>query len=383
MHMRHVQCPVCGTILRVPPGLSNCPVRCCLCHHRFRLPRRIAVTDEAVTEWLWQDRRREMGDDLDVTKDAEAQRAETEALSDAAASGKTTVLPALSDAIRLLRVDKKGALFEFPTSRLHVPTFRCAMPRKCVRCGTRTHLQAHLIVFSEVLRDSFSLEAEHAAGALSIRDPQLAHLDGEELLKHLPEVPNVPPPAHLPMPYWLCDMCSGAGMISGQIEIYNATGKGLCRLQIRHLARAEEFLVAAGGQGSSDHAKLQRRITAAVANPWQSISGSVQHRLGTWYKPQGGERFVAYVPDRDLGRSEDGMSGLVVTNHRLIYHTQLRHHEAKINEPLKFQLVGSTTRGQLRIKAPAWEVKRLTVDGDGVARLRRALTTTKFNAVWF
>ena len=30
-----------------------------MCRHRFRLPKGIAVTDEAIAEWLWQERDRE------------------------------------------------------------------------------------------------------------------------------------------------------------------------------------------------------------------------------------------------------------------------------------------------------------------------------------
>lgn len=372
MRVRHVQCPVCGTLLSVQPGIVKCFVRCGMCQHRFRLPRRIAITDDAIAEWLWQGKGRE-----------EEEEAAKPSPPQPPPSGETAVLPALTDAIRLVRADNKGALFEFPTKRLRETDFRTAIPRRCIRCGTRSHLEAHLVIYSSKLLDSYSLEAERSTGNLSVPGSDLYHLQGPELLSYLPEVPDVPPPGNLPMPYWLCDMCTGSGTISGQIQINPDTDQGVCRLLIRSLPRAEEFLVAAGGLNTQYHMELRRQITAVTANPWNELPEAVQHRLGTWYRPGTGERFVAYVADRDRSRAEDGMSGIVVTNHRLIYHTQLRQREAKVTEQIKFQMSTSGTRPRLRIKSPFWEVKRFTVDRDGLARFRRALTAARFKAVWY
>jgi len=356
-----------------------------MCHHRFRLPKGIAVTDEAIAEWLWQGREREEDESRVRAPTTEVSgAAEKRAFQGAGSSGETQVLPVLTEQIRLIRADSKGALFEFPVARLKDADFRCAMPRRCIRCGTRSHLAAHVIIYAPRLVDSFSLESEHSAGELVISSERLGHLDGQSLLDALPEVPNVPEPAKLPMPYWICDMCTGKGMISGQIQIDPAGGgRGLCRLFIRNLRRAEEFLIRAGGRDTHDHSELRRRITASAENPWDNLPEVVQHRLGTWYNPAPGERFVAYVPDRDLARTEDGMSGLVVSNMRLIYHTRLRHRESKISESLKLQLSMSASRGRLRIKSPSWQIKSFTIDRDGVSRLRRALTAAKFNAVWY
>ena len=52
MNTRRVQCPSCSTLLELPPGWSNCHVNCGQCHFRFRLPRRIAVSEDVVMAWL-------------------------------------------------------------------------------------------------------------------------------------------------------------------------------------------------------------------------------------------------------------------------------------------------------------------------------------------
>ena len=135
MRDRHVQCPICSAILKVPPGLSNCYVRCGTCTHRFRLPRRIAVTDDAIADWLYQVR-----PDQDEEQ-AEEVAADQEAVSadEGPVSGQTAVLPAISENISLVHVDDRGATFEFSAHSLTKTAFRCAMPRRCIRCGRRSH----------------------------------------------------------------------------------------------------------------------------------------------------------------------------------------------------------------------------------------------------
>ena len=374
MRNRHLLCPVCGTVLAVPPGYSNCFVRCGQCHHRFRLPRRIAATEDAIANWLMEGQYR---DEEDLA--ASEKRADT---PDEGIPGGTAILPSVGHSLRLVKVDRQGVLFQFPASRLLEPAFRCAMPRRCLRCGARAHLHVHVIIYTPRLADSISLEAEHSAGELKLSEAEASKLSPEELLQHLPRVPNVPHPGDLPMPYWLCDMCTGAGMISGQININSATGEGFCRLLFRNLRRAEEFLINAGERNSSSHAELRQNIIATAENPWDTLPLVVQHRLQQWFHPNANERFVAYIPDRDRARTEDGMAGIAVSNRRLIYHTQMRHREAGITEAIELQMVTEAGKGILQIKTPKWQAKRITLDRVGIDRLRRALAATKFQAVW-
>lgn len=378
MSVRHAQCPSCGGILTVPTGCMDCFVRCGVCHHRFHLPK-IRIDDESIAEWLKQD----------ITREEEAAEASApkidppSQLAQEASSGSTVVLPALSDKIELIHLDKKGSLFEFDAELLKLGEFRCAIPKKCQRCGTKNHLTAHLIIYASRLLDSHSLESRHPTGSMGSRDKQLQHFDGEQLLDKFAPVPNIPPPGNLPMPYWICDMCTGAGAISGKLHVDASSGKKTCQLLIRSLARAEEFLIAAGGKGSPEHEELRQRIAETDANPWEALSESVQHRLGAWYRPGKGEHFVVYVPDRSLSRTEDGMSGLVVSNYRMIYHSQMGVREVKVNEHLRVQLSSAGGRNILKIKSPSWEVKHLSVDRADVTRLREALIKQKFKATWY
>jgi hypothetical protein len=205
-------------------------------------------------------------------------------------------------------------------------------------------------------------------------------LNDKQLLDRLPRVPNMPPPVDNPMPYWICDMCSGAGMLSAQYQA--GANDGLCRLLIHHLRRAEEFLIAAGGEGSLHHQEILRRITSTAENPWDTLPSVIQHRIEGWFKMGFGERFLAYVPDRDHTRTEDGVAGILVSSVRLVYHTQLKHREIIAAEPLELQMSSAGTKASLSIKSPSWQVKHMTVDREGLDGLRRALTLAKFQAVW-
>ena len=368
-------CPRCKSVLAIPPGCGDCFARCGQCRFKFRLPQQTAVTDEAIAGWLSEPA------EIDESVKAGVERAEPSAVSEES-SGQTVVLPAITGEIRLVKVDRRGALFEFPASRLLEKPFRCTMPRRCLRCGTRVHLHAHVIIFAHQLTDSVSLEAEHSAGSLRLSEKEVRDLSCEDVIARLPRVPNVPAPGDLPMPYWLCDMCSSAGVISGQIQVSSTTGKGKCRLLIRNLRGAEEFLMAAGGRDTDSCAELKKWIDATEENPWDTVPLVIQHRLEQWFKPDRGEHFVTYVPDRDYMRTEDGMAGLVISDRRLIYHRQTRHREAGVTEPLELQLATGGGKGSLRIKTAEWEVKHIALDRDGIDRLRRGLVQAKFQAVW-
>ncbi|MFB3893667.1 MAG: hypothetical protein ACE15C_16765 [Phycisphaerae bacterium] len=408
MRPRQVICPSCHATLEVPEHCVNCIARCGRCHTRFRV-----LTDDAIAGWINEGIPRES--DFDEVPPPRPPRAPVQAPRPAAASppgaapapaarppgrpvmvqavkpevepprsGHTAVLTAITDPIRLVKIDGSGVLFEFPAQRMLEEQFRCAMPRRCLQCGTRTHLRAHVIVYSSSaqLRDSVSLEDEHSAGPLTLSEDELRNLSAEEVVRRMQKVPNVPAPGNEPMPYWVCDMCSGTGVISGQIQVNSQTGVGFCRLLIRSQRRAAEFFGAVGGGDSREYRDLMRRIAATAENPWDSLPEAIQHRVQQWFKPYGDEQFIAYIPDRDHFRTEDGMAGMVVSTKRLIYHTRVRHHEVGVADAIEFGLAMTGGKGTLQIKTPPWEVRRMSVDRDGTDRLRRAMVVGRFKAVW-
>lgn len=382
--MRQIGCPRCGTLLAVPPGSFGRKVRCGQCRQRFRLPAPAAVTDETVADWLYEEPEAE---DPGRTQVLESKApAPPSAPETKPPPGEPAATPAKRPAdqrgIDVLKIDRKGVLLEFPDERLNDPAFRSAMPRRCMQCGGRIQLEAHVVIFSSALVSSVSLEAERSAAKMVLTSEEVRNLGPEQLLARLPTVPNVPPPADQPMPYWLCDMCRTSEAVSGQLAAHGRAGGGCCRLLIRNLWRAQEFIAAIGARGTAAEAKVTARIAQTTENPWDSLPLTVQHRIEQWYKPTAKETFLAYVPDRDRTRTEDGMAGLLLSSTRLIYHTNLRHREAMADQPLEFRLSMGRGGGDMRIGSPAWQVKHLRVEKDGISGLRRALVKGKFNATW-
>jgi len=398
MGTRQVACPACKSVLSVPPGYGGRRVRCGRCHQPFVIPQSQAVTEDDILAWLDEEEdqvaagqrqtvgagaaARQRGGGSVTATVSPSRAAVTKAQSAKEARPAPERIKPKPGPIRVVRIDHSGVLFEFPVSRLLEPPFRCSMPRRCLRCGTKVHLQAHVIRYTAQSLEGLSLKAEHAAGALVLREKDPHRLSDEKLLKRLPTVPNVPKPADTPMPYWLCDMCSGTDIISGRIQVNTATGQGRCRLMIQSLRRAQEFLASAGGPKAEGFDELVERIEANAEKPWDRLPLMVQERLKQWFKPLEGEGFIAYVPDRDRARTEDGVAGLVVSNQRFIYHTPMRHREADISTPLQLQLGMTGRTGDLKINAGAWKIKHFTVDRQGLNRLRRALSAAKFPAVW-
>lgn len=375
---RQVRCPRCGVLLEVPLAAPERAARCAQCRSPFPLPRHMPVSEATIAAWIYRNR-----DEEEAEPDSLAEVAEDLQRELARAEGGDTPAPAnRTDRIRLVKLDRHGALFEFPAERLLDTDFRCAMPRRCLRCGTSAHLRAHVIVFTPYFSKDLSLKDEHTAGRLVAGEAEVRGLSGEALLAKLPQVPNVPRPADRPMPYWLCDMCTGAGVISGQIEVNTETDRGRCRLLMRNLAAAEQFLVAAGGKDTIDHRQLRARVEESRQSPWDALPLVVQHRIEQWYKPVRGEKLLAYIPDRDHARTEDGVAGIIVSNRRLIHHTPFCHNEEPAGDPLELKLAMGKGRGTLRIHAPNCNVKRMCLDREGVRTLRSALKATDFRVAW-
>ncbi|MCE5279570.1 MAG: hypothetical protein ABFD92_11445 [Planctomycetaceae bacterium] len=372
IRQRQAQCPHCGTILNVPPEYSGQNARCGNCRQRFQLPV-IEAPEDIIVDWL---------SDEDEEDDASAPAPPVHRPIDLDQPSPAATHAISNGPLRLVQFERTSALFEFPADRLLDESFRCTMPRRCLQCSTGHHLDAHVIIFAPQLTTSISLEAERSAGEMVLRSHDVKDVSTKDVLARLPRVPNVPRPADNAMPYWLCDMCGSSGIISAQIQVNSDTAQGWCRLQIGNLRRAEEFMVAAGGGGSPEHAKLHEFIEHTSESRWALVPLTVQNRIQQWFECQDGEEFIGYVPDRDLQRTEDGMSGILISNRRLVYHTPYRHREAMQSYRLEFQLSIINNRTNLEIKSPEWQLKHFTTDRQGLTRFRRSLTLGKFKVIW-
>ena len=379
MEARRIKCPSCSAVLTLPEGLGGRMLRCGRCRKVFSLPPVQMLPDDTILGWL--------GGEEDRGEPLAAKTAAPLGI-DFSAAGGDDLLPAQDAAsggegkIRLVRLEDKGALFEFPASRLREESFRIAIPRVCVHCRARSQLSAHVVVFTSRLLDSVTLESEHPAGRLAIDLRDIAAPKGAELLARLPEVPGVPAPGNLPMPYWVCDLCNGVGDIAGQIKVNPATGQGLCRLRLWNLSVALKFFANAGGEGTPTYEKFRRHLQHIEEDRWAALPPVVRHRLEQWFRPTGGERFLAYVPDRSRRRSEDGMAGLAISDTRLVYHRPPLHQELPRGAGLAVQVRWADGREVATIDAPQCKRRSIILDRNSLKLLRRSLSEGNFHAAW-
>ena len=283
--------------------------------------------------------------------------------------------------IRIRRLDQEGVLFEFPASRLRDISFRCAMPRICMRCRAKSSLRAQVIVYASPVVDEATIHTLLNSGRLTFSAPFAERMSAKDLLDQLPSLPDAPPPTDMPMPYWLCEGCDYEDMVTGHLIENAKTGDQTCQLHLTNLHLARDFLHNVDGT-EQDIANLDQWCITEDDKPWDLVPESVRQRLKQWFKAEQDETFLAYVPDRALSRREEGMAGVVVSDHRLVYRSNLRHKQANKDVPITLQLAMTRELGQINIETPQWKVLRMTIDREGVRRLRRALTLGRFSTTW-
>ncbi len=378
MVAKRVRCPQCTVILDVPVEYKGTKIRCSVCRAGFRLP---GVSDAEILDWIGPESKEDTAHAAAAAsptmKALERPRRNTRVMNHRKGN-----FSAGSEGFMLMRVGHQGVLFEFPATLLEDKSFRSAMPRCCLRCGTNAQLRPHVIIFGNLMKESSSMEAEYLDSPGELSEREARNMSIKEVLERLPMINKIPPPANLPMPYWICDMCSPFNMVFAQNKIHAKTGEGICRLRIQRLWRAEEFLVQAGGKNTEAHDEILDALEENPEKPWDMLAGIIQQRLQQWYNPHRGERFVSYTPDRTHTRTEDGMTGVVVSSRRLIYNSSLQQRESEKGEPLELNFTRPSGKLTLHIKGPTWEIKDMVVDKSGLAILRRALTKEGFSAVW-
>lgn len=384
MSSARIRCPGCEAVLAIPETHTGTKIQCSRCETRFRIP---SLSDADILALIGSGNK----DDTLSNQSGFGMAAETELAEDVVESvieslsapqmgseGPFVVLPGIS----LVRVSRRGVLFEIQSDVLREETLRGAMPRCCLRCGSKTHLHAHMVIFGHQMADCANLEPEFVPTRPEVGDVDIRNQSASDVLAHFKNVPKLPEPANLPMPFWVCDMCSPADMVFAQGEIDPKTQKGRVHMRMTRLWRAKEFIVNVGGKDSPADQQMQFAAQEQGETAWDTLAGSVQQRLRQWYKPLKNEQFVAYIPDRTHSRTEDGMSGVVVSNRRLLFHSSMRHYEIKKGESMELDFAMDAGKMKLHIKTAQWDVKNVIIDKASLSLFRRALAKEKFSATW-
>jgi len=385
MDTMKVLCPVCGAFLRVPEAGVGRRGRCASCGKVFTIAAPSAapetagaVSDDEILGWLGPLEAKPQPAVVHVArkgKSAPAVRRPRKPSPPGVAERK-------SFTVRLGHVDEMGAFFLFSAELLYDEVFRSSFPQRCTVCGGRRHLSVHLVLWSSMLpeRGQFGLRTSYSPTVYEL--DKLGGIEGRDLLGLLNPIENLPEPYCLPFPYYVCQSCSAVGAVVTDVRLSADQTRHVCELGISSLKRAEEFLVAIGGQGTQAQRRIRRALQESEGDAWRAIPLAVRTRIKQWYEQQPNERFVAYIPDEDFAKTEAGMAGIVLTNNRLLY----RKLSARVEIPLTQEMTISRKikgrRELLEIKCPGCQAAVLAAGMAGTDRLRQCLQRQKVRAHW-
>ncbi len=412
-----IHCPGCRVSLHVPQSAAGRPARCPKCRRKFVIPSPDEVLEETVSQWIFEDlehedasRTRAAGDTLmgvvaeqqsrlqtadretnaatatpprprpdtpTVAKDerdaAEKQSAPTTPrpaqpapapmptpqprqdrapaptltrTRDASTAQPTDAQP------RLIVRDcaQNGVVLAFEPRWLEHEGFCASMPVRCAFSGVdaRAELIARPMVFIDRYRG-----ADRAPHLVETHYER--HLTGDqpsrELVRAVGQLENMIPPFNHPLLYYVSKHHASQSL-AGQI-ITVGDHQTLCEVTIPDGRVALAWLGNVNGICGDEYEQLRSDVAMLGSDAWRALSEKCRERLAVWCRFQVREQFRLYINDADFGSHDAGLAGVVITDHRLIYHKY--HHGGSID------LANEAT---LHVKTDG-TVARLTYDSNG------------------
>lgn len=238
-----------------------------------------------------------------------------------------------------------GITFAFDAIWLTHEAFRGSMPVRCAFCGIskRDQLIARPLVFYDRGRaDKNTIEQD----AASLEHRHIGDRTARQLATQFGEVPHMPPPFHLPMPWFVSTRYAHLGL---HCVTRNRSDGGItCEVLIPDPHTALAWLVNVNGMCGPEYELLEREVSLLHGEAWRALSDACRERISYWCKLEPGEQFRLFISDSDFGKRDDGLGGIVITDQRLVF---CKYHH----------------RGQVRLDDEARiRVKKL---GDGFATL--------------
>lgn len=325
-----VRCPACSQKYRVSRATVGQKARCKKCQTSFRIGAEPALDDDTIVAWVMSDGDPGSGSVMGSTSLFPVSAAPAEERVEE--PRPRTVSP---PAVRLVRIDDRGAEFAFRVAALASEELRNSFPRKCVGCTTREHLEIHLIYWPE------KMTGVDPARWQAREDHPVARLDGfpdpedKSVLAHLPTLRDVAPPFHLPFPVFACRFCHVSKEVEGHV-VYEG-GHAVCHLLIASLPIAVEFYRRNGGRDTPEYHRLvEARDTRR--DPWRELDAETRHRISQWFEPKGGEKFVRLFRDAEFGVTDMAHGGIVLTDRRLVFKKYAAHRDYRLDEPCRLEI---------------------------------------------
>jgi hypothetical protein len=150
----------------------------------------------------------------------------------------------------------------------------------------------------------------------------------------------------LPYPIFACPRCRPDREITGRV--IRRSGQEACRLSIAALPTAVAFFSNSGG---ADTPEFQQLVEARDRQhqDWRSLDAGVRDRITHWFTPRGEERFMGFHRDTETPAADTGISGIVLTNRRLVYQRLASRREFPLDANGRLEIRPAGTTANIRI----------------------------------
>lgn len=245
----------------------------------------------------------------------------------------------------IVDVGAYGVRLRFHVKMFDLPGFRASLPMKCIAGGEGKDLIARPLPWVDKATGHFVNPGElEARYELNVR----AHQSPREVLQVMSAINELSAPFNQPIPYYVSR--ERAKDVSIHCETFGTPEGVQCEVVIPSGPYALEWLGRVNGVCGEDYERLEAEVLKFEAKAWRAIPQEVRHRLGVWFDFQAGERFLGYFNDSDFAKSEAGLAGVVLTDHRVVYCKYHHHGSFDLAEDIRLAAIVDGQFADLKAK---------------------------------
>lgn len=372
-----IACPTCAQKYRVSAEREGHRAQCKKCGQKFLIQKDQPIDDDTILGWVMDDNTADHSV-LGSTSIFNGAGSSVEPFKRPTLSRWRPIDPPEKPRITFDHVDDKGAHFYFSARELRYPDIRSSFPLRCVHCLTAQDLTVHLVIWGDKLphKDPFHIEELRTKAQGRLDQMLRAHKD--RWFDQLEPMLVLPPPFCNPFPYFVCHKCESVGEVD--TEVFNREGQDICRMIIPNIEIALMFYANNGGKGTPGYKLISDSSMRQQDEKWRRLATPVRNRIAHWYKPRNGEHFLAYFRDTDFSRAETGVSGLVVTDRRLIYKKYSTLRQFDINEGGELDIKADRRDAEIHIIQKGQ--REATLKSNPIAASHLAKALSKMSHPW-
>ncbi len=365
-------CPSCSQKYRVPKSNVGSRARCRKCGQTFKLLEEPPIDDETIFGWVTED---DASSSSILGGTGLFGHTFHEPTHVPANNGWVHPPPPERPRVVLQSVDEDGACFVFSPSQLSNRDFLVSFPHRCVQCLGRDDLELHYVVWTDkaIAIDAAMISETETRTHRSLNQLMAEH--GLKWFKALEPIGTFKPPFNAPLVYCICPQCSVPGAVRGRVKQEDFTEK--CQLIISHPSIALEFYRNNGGRNTPGYKRLLVFSRQRRDNQWKSLAIGIRTKIGKWYTPVEGEKFLGYYADRDFDQTDRGTAGVVLTDQRLIYKKYAALREYLLDKDGLLDIEATQARASIEIQQKEERPATLATTPLAASSLARTLSGLK------